>query len=148
MPEEAPVNIGALLERPYTVRQRVLGIQTKLHSWAAADPGRCFDDLFNLVVDPGFLVMAWTRVRENKGAKTAGIDGATAWSVENSERGVAGFLTELRTSFSSSNSPAFRNALTNSRIRRSVTRSRNRSIRAGCEISSKHAAISPSKTCS
>ena len=98
MPEEAPVNIGALLERPYTVRQRVLGIQTKLHSWAAADPGRCFDDLFNLVVDPGFLVMAWTRVRENKGAKTAGIDGATAWSVENSERGVAGFLTELRTS--------------------------------------------------
>src|SRR3546814_17520029 len=87
MPEEAPVNIGALLERPYTVRQRVLGIQTKLHSWAAADPGRCFDDLFNLVVDPGFLVMAWTRVRENKGAKTAGIDGATAWSVENSERG-------------------------------------------------------------
>lgn len=94
MPEEAPVNIGALLERPYTVRQRVLGIQTKLHSWAAADPGRCFDDLFNLVVDPGFLVMAWTRVRENKGAKTAGIDGATAWSVENSERGVAGFLTE------------------------------------------------------
>lgn len=98
MLEDAPVNIGALLERPYMVRQRVLGIQTKLHSWAAADPGRCFGDLFNLVVDPGFLVMAWTRVRENKGAKTAGIDGATAWSVENSERGVAGFLTELRTS--------------------------------------------------
>lgn len=28
----------------------------------------------------------------------AGIDGATAWLVENSERGVAGFLTELRIS--------------------------------------------------
>ena len=68
MLEEAPVNIGALLEHPYMARQRVLGIQTKLHSSAAADPGRCFDDLFNLVVDPGFLVMAWTRVRENKGA--------------------------------------------------------------------------------
>ncbi|MBN9635453.1 MAG: group II intron reverse transcriptase/maturase, partial [Actinobacteria bacterium] len=98
MSEDAPVNIVALLECSPVVHQRVLGIQTKLHSWAAADPGRCFDDLFNLVVDPAFLVMAWTRVRENKGAQTAGIDGATAWSVENSERGVAGFLTELRNS--------------------------------------------------
>ncbi|MFI5436536.1 hypothetical protein ACHMZP_32700 [Rhodococcus baikonurensis] len=38
-----------------TVRQRVR--ETPLHSWAAADPGRCFDDLFNLVVDPGFLIL-------------------------------------------------------------------------------------------
>ncbi len=98
MPEDAPVNIGALLDRPLVVRERVLGIQTKLHRWAVADRGRRFADLFNLVVDPAFLVMAWNRVRENKGAKTAGIDGATAWSIENSERGVTGFLTELRTS--------------------------------------------------
>lgn len=28
--------------------------------------------------------------------ETTGIDGATAWLIENSERGVAGFLTELR----------------------------------------------------
>ena len=98
MPEDAPVNIGALLDRPWAVRERVLGIQTKLHRWAAADRGRRFDDLFNLVVDPAFLVMAWNRVRENKGAKTAGIDGATAWSIENSGRGVAGFLSELRSS--------------------------------------------------
>jgi RNA-directed DNA polymerase len=98
MPEDAPVNIGALLERSLVVRERVLGIQTKLHRWAVADRGLRFDDLFNLVADPAFLVMAWTRVRENKGAKTAGIDGATAWSIENSERGVAGFLTELRRS--------------------------------------------------
>lgn len=98
MLEEAPVNIGALLERPYAARQRVLGIQTKLHCWAMVDTDRCFGDLFNLVVDPAFLAMAWIRVRENKGAHTAGIDGATAWTIENSERGVAGFLTELRNS--------------------------------------------------
>lgn len=90
MPEDTPVNIGVLLSAPSRASQRVLGIQTKLHHWAAAQADRRFDDLFNLVADPAFLVMAWTRVRENKGAKTAGIDGATAWSVENSERGVAG----------------------------------------------------------
>ena len=33
MPEDAPVNIGALLDRPLAVRERVLGIQTKLHRW-------------------------------------------------------------------------------------------------------------------
>jgi len=92
------VNIGALLDHPRMVRERVLGIQTKLHRWAVVDRDCRFDDLFNLVVDPAFLAMAWTRVRENKGAKTAGIDGATAWSIENSEQGVAGFLAELRSS--------------------------------------------------
>jgi RNA-directed DNA polymerase len=98
MPEEAVVNIAALLEVPSLAHRRVLGIQTKLHRWAAADRGRRFDDLFNLVADPAFLVEAWIRVRENKGARTAGIDGATAWSIENSLRGTAGFLEEVRVS--------------------------------------------------
>lgn len=96
MPEDAVVNIAALVELPFRAHQRVLGIQTKLHRWAAADSSRQFDDLFNLVADPAFLVTAWTRVRENKGAQTAGIDGATAWSIENSERGTAGFLEDVR----------------------------------------------------
>jgi RNA-directed DNA polymerase len=98
MPGGSPVNIGELLLVPWRAEQRVLGIQAKLHHWAARDDGRRFDDLFNLVVDPAFLALAWKRVRENKGAKTAGIDGATRWSVENSARGVAGFLEELRAS--------------------------------------------------
>ena len=98
MPEDASVNIGALLEHRLMVRERVLGIQAKLHRWATVDRDRRFDDLFNLVVDPAFLAMAWIRVRENKGAKTAGIDGDTAWSIENSEHGVAGFLAEVRAS--------------------------------------------------
>lgn len=54
---------------------RVLGMQMKLHRWAAADPGRRFDDLFNLVYDPAFLMAAWERVRGNKGGHTPRVDG-------------------------------------------------------------------------
>jgi RNA-directed DNA polymerase len=74
---------------------RVLKIQAKLHRWASDDPHRRFEDLFNLVTDPGFLLVAWDRVRHNKGARTAGVDGETARYIE-AVRGVEGFLTELR----------------------------------------------------
>lgn len=96
MPEDASVNIGAALDASMEAERRVLEIQTKFHQWAAADSGRRFDDLFNLITDPAFLAMAWYRVRENKGARTAGIDGRTAWEIEHSVRGVSGFLAELR----------------------------------------------------
>jgi RNA-directed DNA polymerase len=76
---------------------RVLKIQTKLHQWASDDPHRRFDDLFNLVADPAFLLVAWDRVRSNKGAKTAGVDGRTAVSVQVGQ-GVEGFLDRLRVS--------------------------------------------------
>ena len=59
----------------YEAEQRVLKIQTKLHQWAADDPHRRFDDLFNLVADSAFLVVAWDRVRGNRGARSAGVDG-------------------------------------------------------------------------
>ena len=76
-------------------RQRVLEIQTKLHRWANDDPHRRVDDLFNLVTDPSFLLMAWDRVEANKGARSAGVDGQTAASVR--ERiGAENFLAELR----------------------------------------------------
>src|ERR671910_2290754 len=68
-------------------------MQTKLHQWAAADPGRRFDDLANLVYDPAFLVVAWARVRGNKGARTAGVDGVAPRSVV---FGAAGLLGGLR----------------------------------------------------
>jgi RNA-directed DNA polymerase len=54
---------------------RVLGIQTKLHQWATDSPNRQFSDLFNLVYDPAFLTVAWARVRKNRGARSAGVDG-------------------------------------------------------------------------
>ena len=54
---------------------RVLGIQTKLHQWATDSPDRRFSDLMNLVCDPAFLTVAWARVRGNRGARSAGVDG-------------------------------------------------------------------------
>lgn len=54
---------------------RVLGIQTKLHRWATDSPHRRFSDLFNLACDPAFLMVAWDRVRGNRGARSAGVDG-------------------------------------------------------------------------
>jgi RNA-directed DNA polymerase len=75
------VNIGAPWPSLFEAERRVLGMQTKLHQWATADPDRCFDDLFNLVHDPAFLVVAWSRVRGNKGARTAGVDGIAPRSV-------------------------------------------------------------------
>ena len=61
--------------------RRVLEIQTKLHHWAISDPDRRFDDLYNLVCDPSFLLVAWDRVRGNTGARTAGVDGQTVHQV-------------------------------------------------------------------
>lgn len=79
----------------YRAERRVREIQTKLHRWAVKEPHRRFDDLYNLVYDPAFLVVAWDRVRGNKGARTAGVDGQTAYYIE-AVRGVEGFLEELR----------------------------------------------------
>ena len=75
--------------------RRVLEIQAKLHRWASEDPHRRFDDLFNLVSDPAFLLVAWVRVRGNKGARTAGVDGSTAYSIE-AVQGAEVFLGRLR----------------------------------------------------
>ncbi|MDP9461343.1 MAG: group II intron reverse transcriptase/maturase, partial [Actinomycetota bacterium] len=58
---------------------------------------RRFDDLFNLVADPGFLLVAWDRVQGNRGARTAGVDGRTARSIE-VWQGVEEFLDGLRSS--------------------------------------------------
>ena len=70
-------------------------MQTKLHLWAARDAGRRFDDLFNLVYDPAFLVVAWERVSTNKGASTPGIDKVTAAGIE-ARDGVMGLLGRIR----------------------------------------------------
>ena len=75
------MNTDELDHALHVARARVLKIQTKLHRWARDDPHRRFDDLFNLVADPDFLLVGWDRVRGNKGARTAGVDGRTARSV-------------------------------------------------------------------
>ncbi len=38
---------------------RVLQMQRKLHLWATSELAGRFDDLYNLVYDPAFLVVAW-----------------------------------------------------------------------------------------
>jgi RNA-directed DNA polymerase len=77
--------------RPLRVRE----MQAKPHRWAVADPGHRFDDLYHLVCDRRFLAMAWDRVAGNAGARTAGVDLATARSIAE-QVGVNVFLDELR----------------------------------------------------
>ena len=90
--EEALVNIDDLWPIPREAEARVLAMQTKLHQWAAADSGRRFDDVYNLVYDPAFLVEAWRRVRGNKGARTAGVDGIAPQSIGSSMQVLLGRL--------------------------------------------------------
>jgi hypothetical protein len=96
MPGVALVNTGdpELEYAFYEAERRVLGIQAKLHRWARDDSHRRCDDLYNLVCDPAFLLVAWVRVRSNKGARSAGVDGRSAWYIE--ATGVEGFLERLR----------------------------------------------------
>jgi len=94
MPKDPPGNPGG----PDQGREpwiRVSGMQTKLHRWAVTDPGRRFDDLFNFVYDPATLIVAFSRVAGNTGRDTPGVDGLTAFDVEQSI-GVPGFLDDLR----------------------------------------------------
>ncbi|MFE9328041.1 reverse transcriptase domain-containing protein [Nocardia sp. NPDC052278] len=90
MNTDAPEEIALL-----RANRRVLEIQTKLHHWANGDPHRRFDDLFNLVTDPAFLLVAWDRVRSNTDARTAGIDRKTVSYIEN-RSGAEEFLARLR----------------------------------------------------
>ncbi len=89
------MNIGAPWPSLLEAKVGVLGMQTKLHQWASADEDRQFGDLYNLVYDPAFLTVAWSRVRGNKGARSAGVDGQTARYIEQ-QRGAAAFLDDLR----------------------------------------------------
>ena len=66
MPQDAPPNGDA--GAPRWAKLRVSEMQAKLHRWAAADPGRRFDDLFNFVHDPATLIVAFDRVAGNRGA--------------------------------------------------------------------------------
>jgi RNA-directed DNA polymerase len=90
------VNTGASWPSLEEAEQRVLRIQTKLHRWAIDDPGRRFDDLYNLVCDPAFLVVAWNRVRGNKGARTAGVDGVEPRSILFGETFLFGLRESLK----------------------------------------------------
>jgi RNA-directed DNA polymerase len=76
--------------------KRVLGWQTKLHRWTVQDEHKHFSDVFNLLCEPATLLIAWERVKRNRGSKTAGVDGQSRWHIE--QRGVEKVLGELRQS--------------------------------------------------
>src|SRR5437764_7598121 len=95
MPKDALLNSSAPPEVSVGPHRWVSGMQAKLHRWAAADPGRRFDDLFNLVHHPATLLLAFARVAGNLGARTAGVDGLTVADVDQ-YFGVPGFLDDLR----------------------------------------------------
>lgn len=97
MPEDTPVKTGVPVRWPDfdTAAYRVRKMQTKLHYWAKDDPSCRFEDLFNLVYDPAFLVHAWERVSRNKGARTAGVDKVTVAHVE-TYLGVEALLDRIR----------------------------------------------------
>ena len=89
------MNNAASWPEPEAAQERVLGIQRKLHKWASDDRDRRFSDLHNLVCDPATLLVAWQRVRANRGSRSAGVDGQNAYYVEQ-VLGVERFLGELR----------------------------------------------------
>ncbi|MGZ4330447.1 MAG: hypothetical protein ACXVXL_20850 [Solirubrobacteraceae bacterium] len=76
------MNSDAPLLEPMVAQALVLGIQCKLNKWAQDDQDRRFTDLHNLVCTPVTLQVAWLRVRANRGSRSAGVDGDTAYYVE------------------------------------------------------------------
>jgi RNA-directed DNA polymerase len=95
MSEDTPVNTGVSWPDPDEADRLVRRMQVKLHHWAAADNGRRFHDLFNLVCDPAFLTVAWQRVSTNTGARTPGVDKVTVSFIVN-RVGVDTFLDHVR----------------------------------------------------
>ena len=93
------MNSDASLLEPVAAQARVLEIQRKLNKWAQDDQDRRFKDLHNLVCDPVTLQVAWLRVRANRGSRSAGVDGDTAYHVEHRlgvQQLLAGLREELR----------------------------------------------------
>jgi RNA-directed DNA polymerase len=75
---------------------QVLRMQAKLHQWATDSPNRRFCDLYNLVTDPAFLVVAWHRVRGNRGARSAGVDGVKPNSIIFGDVMLTGLREDLK----------------------------------------------------
>lgn len=88
------MNTDAAWPTPQEAEARVLHMQRKLHEWASRDAERRFCDLWNLVYDRATLMVAWDRVRGNRGSRTAGIDAVTRSQVEQ-RLGVDVFLQAL-----------------------------------------------------
>jgi group II intron reverse transcriptase/maturase len=74
----------------------LLTVQRKLYARSWNNPDYVFEKLWGLVTDLQNLRCALARVAHNKGARTAGVDGATVRSIV--AAGAEAFLVELRAS--------------------------------------------------
>ena len=59
----------------------LLNIQRKLYQWSVKHSGESYGDLWNWIIDPRNLRIAFGRVASNKGGKTPGIDGVTVITI-------------------------------------------------------------------
>ena len=69
-------------------------VQRKLYARSREHPDYVFAKLWGLVTDPRNLRMAFSRVRSNRGARTAGVDRVTVRKVV--QTGVEPFLVAVR----------------------------------------------------
>lgn len=81
--------------RSDAARVKVQRMQIKLHRWAGSDPAKKFNDLFNIVCDPDFLLVVWERMAANRGAQTPGIDQVTKETI-NFWVGAEEFIDHIR----------------------------------------------------
>jgi len=96
MPQGVPVNAGTVVwPSREAAHATVARMQAKLHRWAGDDGSRRFDDLFNLICDPAFLLVAWDRVARSPGARSAGADGVTVAQITRDD-GAEAFLGQIR----------------------------------------------------
>jgi group II intron reverse transcriptase/maturase len=73
----------------------LLDIQRKLYVWSRNHPQQAWRDMWNWLIDPHNLRLAWRRVASNRGARSAGVDGLTVKRIQQ-RMGVDRFLDELR----------------------------------------------------
>ncbi len=101
--QEQPDTTGEPAELPHhlLVNERNLPgkiflLRQKLYLKAKREPAFRFYTLYEAVCRPDVLAAAWDRVAANKGAP--GVDGVSIESVQTSDHGVVGFLSEIRQS--------------------------------------------------
>ena len=91
----SPVNTGAPWPSVDQAEARYSGSSASCASAPWMIRPRRNDGLHNHVCDPATMLMAWRRVRGNKGSRSAGVDGETAYHVEQ-VLGVERFLGRPR----------------------------------------------------
>lgn len=75
----------------------LLNIQRKLYQWSSDHPNEAYRDLWNWVIDPRNIRIAYERVRRNTGRNTPGVDGVTIRDIEgqDKESGILRFLEDI-----------------------------------------------------